>query len=331
MPIFVKSEPLFSVINLMELEIPKRLHQYQIAEELGRGTHGVVYQAIEPLYQRLVTVKLLTPDPEHPDEWRRRRCHSLKAARELNHVNICRLLDFAPFEDSLIAVYEHVDGHTLESELAEGPISLDRFFDLAGQIATGLGYAHENDVTHGNLHPGNIMIAEDGVVKLLDFGLPRLRCRNAGIPPAGYPAEMLPYCSPEEIADDSVGNMADLFSTGVVFYRMLSGILPFSSPDPIQLEEMILHEDPDLKLLRSSGAPSEMILLLESLMSKRKKDRPASARELVITLQSIQQFEERFSNVADDGRRSASPRTYLAMSAVFVVLLILWSLLAGRD
>jgi len=313
----------------MEQEIPKRFLHYQVASKLGEGKNGTVFEALDSGHQRAVVVKRLGPGFEEREDLKRMRRHSINSAIPLQHKNVLETYAVEEYQGTLLAITEHYDSETLRQRFDWGPVDPMSVLRIALEVAEGLDYVHRQGLRHGNLHPGNIMIDPRGEIKISDFGLPQHRRYREVQNDTNYLTDTLPYISPEEIVDDCVGQSADLYSLGVILFEALTGEVPFKAETEEELEEKILKEEPDIKFIRSTGVPGEIVLLVERLLSKRKEDRCTSASELIITIKTICQFEaqlEEQEETTDSSRYS--PRTYLAISAIFVVLFALWSYLA---
>ena len=208
--------------------IGQTISHYRILEKLGSGGMGVVYKAEDLRLGRRVALKFLPEelarDPEALERFRR----EARAVSGLNHPNICTIHEIDECERRLFIVMELIEGRTLRTMIGQ-PINLESVAQLIGQIAKALRVAHTAGIVHRDIKPENIMVREDGLVKLLDFGLARLVLKDAQSTAETIddtaPGRMLGtvrYMSPEQAGGLSVTSAADIFSLGIVLYELTS-------------------------------------------------------------------------------------------------------------
>jgi len=155
--------------------IGKTLSHYKIVSELGRGGMGIVYKAEDTNLDRIVAIKILPPQIVTTDEDQARFKREARAAAALNHPNIATVHDLGETEDGqTFIVMEHVGGLSLSEKLNQGPLEIETAVTLASQIAEGLSIAHQSGIVHRDVKPSNMMLTEDGRIKILDFGLAKL-------------------------------------------------------------------------------------------------------------------------------------------------------------
>jgi serine/threonine-protein kinase len=212
----------------------RKLGRYEIITELGKGAMGTVYKAVDPLLERAVAIKTINIAADDPEmaEYEARFYQEAKAVGGLNHRNIVTVYDVAKSGNLPYLAMELLDGHELGSLMRKGkPLPVAHALDIAAQVADGLAYAHEHGVVHRDIKPANIMVMKDGLVKIADFGIARMRSRaerNAeNVPVLGSPR----YMSPEQVLRKRAGAQSDIFSLGVVLYEMLTGSPPFAGAD----------------------------------------------------------------------------------------------------
>src|SRR5262245_14274062 len=252
--------------------IGKTLSHYLVVEQAGAGGMGVVYRARDQRLERDVALKLL-PEGMLADEAARHRFHrEAVALSRLNHPGIAVVHDFDTRDGRDFLVMEYVPGRTLAALLESGPLDEKVVRDLGGQITAALDEAHRLGIVHRDLKPGNIMVTPAGRVKVLDFGLARLR-------PAGEPSQAdtvtataglvgtPPYMAPEQLRGESVDARSDIFSLGVVLYEMATGRRPFEQRQSTLLIDAILHAAPpsprSLNPALSAGLESVILRCLE--------------------------------------------------------------------
>lgn len=201
--------------------------RYEILEIIGKGAHGRVARAHDPLIGRLVAIKLFPKELAHGTA-RERFIKEARVAGQISHPGIITLHDMGIDEGSQTPylVMEYIDGQPLDRILDKGSIPFQKACAWAGQVATALGVAHRKGVIHGDVKPANMFITNDGHVKLMDFGMARMASQDSAASPlAGTPA----YWCPEQIIGKPQDARSDLFSLGVVLYEMVTGHRPFDA------------------------------------------------------------------------------------------------------
>ncbi len=232
--------------------IGESLSHYRILDKLGAGGMGVVYKARDERLNRVVALKILLPDLVSDPIRKRRFAAEAQAASALNHPNIVAVYDIGSDRGADFIAMEYVPGRTLEQSIARKPLPIVETVGYAIQIAEALAAAHRADIVHRDLKPGNIMVAAQGRIKLLDFGLAKLLepYSNAasdessptrtvgGVPPPlteeGHIVGTMAYMSPEQLTAGVVDARTDIFSFGIVLYEMLTGRRPFLGSSGIE-------------------------------------------------------------------------------------------------
>src|SRR4051812_3390609 len=226
----------------------QQIGRYKIRGELGRGAMGIVYRAEDPALDRVVALKtiLLAEDAEGRQEYHKRFFQEAKAAGKLTHPHIVTTYDFGEVEGLAYMAMELLEGTELRTRMREGVIPPAEAIDIARQIADGLGFAHERGVVHRDIKPGNIMILARGQVKIMDFGIARMRQADFKTS-TGMVLGTPKYMSPEQIAGEPVDHRSDIFSLGIVLYEMLTGTRLFAGEDVPQITHNVTnveHEPP---------------------------------------------------------------------------------------
>jgi len=230
--------------------IGKTISHYKILEEIGSGGMGVVYNAEDTKLKRHVALKFLSPELTRDKEAKDRFIHEARAAAALNHANIVTIHEIDDFEDQTFIIMELVEGETLRDKIAGvgakgiSPMSINESIDITIQIAEGLNKAHKKDIVHRDIKPANIMITEDEVPKILDFGLAKLRGQTK-LTREGTTLGTVAYMSPEQTTGEEVDQRSDIWSLGVVFYEMLTGQLPFRGHYEQAIVYSIMNEKPE--------------------------------------------------------------------------------------
>ena len=258
---------------------------YQILEMLGHGGMGVVYKALDLKLDRFVALKFLPKEltPLEGDSDRRRRdrfIQEAKASSALDHPNIATLHEIGETEGGdTFLVMAYYEGETLKNRIARGPLPLEAAVSLAGQIADGLGKAHDRGIVHRDVKPANVIVTIDGVVKIIDFGLAMLTEATRMTRPGtaiGTPA----YMSPEQARGDEIDPRTDLWSLGVVLYEMLTGQIPFRGGNESAIIHSILNDLPRPARELRAEVPAALERVMMRVLEKNRDKRYDSASEL---------------------------------------------------
>src|SRR5690349_9599836 len=311
--------------------IGRTIAHYEVLEMLGQGGMGVVYKARDTQLDRLVALKVLTPDKVANHERKLRFVQEAKAASALNHPNIVTIYDIGSADGLDFIVMEFVDGRTLDHIIARGGLRLPELLKYAIPVADALARAHAAGIVHRDLKPGNIMVAEDQV-KLLDFGLAKLSDLHDAPdseltrPDAPETTEgsilgTVSYMSPEQAEARKVDARSDIFSFGAVLYEMATGQRAFVGRSKISTLAAILQSDPRPAAELHAGVPAELAKIIERCLRKDPAWRFQSAADLKISLYDLQRENE----VGTPGAAAAPPaaRRGLHWAAALAVGLVL--------
>jgi len=268
--------------------IGKTISHYKILEKLGEGGMGVVYKAEDTKLHRPVALKFLPAELTSDEGAKRRFIHEARAASALDHPNIAVVHEVDETNDgrSFICM-TYYPGETLQDKIGRGPLEIGEALGITIQIAGGLRRAHEAGIVHRDIKPANILLTEEGVVKIVDFGLAKLSS-DVRSSKSGRMAGTAAYMSPEQIQGLSADHRTDLFSLGVVLYEMLGGVRPFSGAHEAAIFYSIVHLEPT----RISRVRPEVSPVLESIVDRLLEKDPVrryqASSELLIDLQSVQ-------------------------------------------
>jgi tetratricopeptide (TPR) repeat protein/predicted Ser/Thr protein kinase len=275
--------------------IGRRLRQYVVTARLGQGGMGEVWLARDTTLEREVALKILPSGDGDATIRKERFFREARAASALNHPNIITIYEINSDQGIDFIAMEYVAGRTLAGLLQQGPIAIDLAHRFATQIAEAVGRAHRAGIVHRDLKPGNIMVTNDGLLKVLDFGLAKVAqptdsqagtdaVTQAALTRVGTTVGTLGYMSPEQALGDLVDARSDVFSFGVILYEMLAGRLPFAGQT---LSEMLraLHfaEPPPLEALRAD-VPQALRAVVTMALAKKPPDRFANMSEVAIAL-----------------------------------------------
>ncbi len=296
-----------------------KLGRFEIASVLGQGAMGVVYLAHDPDIDRPVAIKTIHPEAargESAAEIEARFLKEAKLAGRLQHPNIVTVFDVGRDRDLYFIAMEYVEGRPLTRYLGRGEeLTLSAKVAIIRQAAEALAHAHERDVVHRDVKPGNILIAKDGRVKVTDFGIGKFAsATSSDMTRTGQMIGSPAYMSPEQIRGEKIDGRSDLFSLGVVLYELLTGTRPFPGESITTLVYQILHTEPrDPREIRSD-LPMATRDVMVRLLAKQTERRPADAHEFIRELRRI----EKFQRESEMTRRAvvASPAPGAGASAV---------------
>ena len=307
------------------------LAHYRLVEKIGEGGMGAVYLAEDIKLERRVALKIfpgdVTGDPQRLERFRQ----EARAVARINHPNVVTLHSVEEHDGVHFIVMEHVEGSTLDQLFGPEGLPLGRFIEIAGAVAEALGAAHAQGVVHRDLKPANIMVTDDGLVKVLDFGLAKLQKEDLGrsdnsatelMTKAGMVLGTTPYMSPEQASAGSVDPRSDIFSFGIVLYEMASGRRPFQGDSTIEMISSILKDSPSPLETQRTGLPPHLARIVHRCLEKQPGDRYQSSRELSIELKKLQ-LEVRSGTGSSGPRdRPVRPGKRGRWISVAVVLLI---------
>lgn len=277
----------------------RTLSHYEILDDLGAGGMGVVYRAHDTRLDRDVAIKVLPTDRPLSETARKRFQREALAASALNHPNIITIYEVGSEGDTDFIVMEYVRGATLSSLLKKRPLGLAEATRYCVQIAEALAKAHGSGIIHRDLKPGNIMITEDGLVKVLDFGLAKFdasatkdgegidsdtAAKEFSLTQPGMITGTVAYMSPEQARGERVDARSDIFSFGIVMFETLSRHLPFPGPNSIALLHNLHFSPPrDLGEL-APKVPKPLASLISKMLEKKPEKRIQTMSEVATEL-----------------------------------------------
>jgi tetratricopeptide (TPR) repeat protein len=267
--------------------VGQTVSHFRILEQIGRGGMGLVYKAEDLTLGRVVAIKFLPPDITPDPQARQRFIREAQAASALDHVNICTVHEIGETPDGQVfIVMAYCDGETLRHSIDAGTMTVDDTLDYAVQICSGLTKVHEKGIIHRDIKPANIIITDDGVAKILDFGLALLGGGTSLTRP-GFAVGTAAYMSPEQAQGAPVDARSDLFSLGAVMYEMISGKRPFPGDHDAAVLYAILNADPPAPSRETGSIPPALDAVVLRLLAKKPAERYQSAREVRTDLQRL--------------------------------------------
>ena len=281
----------------MALTAGTRLGAYQILGPLGAGGMGEVYRAIDTRLEREVAVKVISgrlmDDPNALARFER----EARTVASLSHPNIVALYDFGRENGIVFAVMELLDGEPLDRYAATEHLSWRRALEIAASVADGLASAHAKGLVHRDLKPANIFITDDGLAKLLDFGVAKedtfRSTTQTGVPTGAADTEpgvilgTVGYMSPEAVRGEGPDHRTDIFSLGCVLYEMLTRRRPFVGDTPAETMAAILRDQPSELIAGDCHMPPRVAAVVRRCLEKNPDQRFHSARDLAFALREI--------------------------------------------
>jgi len=278
----------------MTLAPGTRLGPYEIVGQIGVGGMGEVWKARDSHLAREVAIKVL-PAAFSEDSERIKRFHlETKLLASLSHPNLVQVFEAGEYEGSPFLVMELLEGETLRERMRAKPLAPKRAAEIARETAHGLAAAHEKGILHRDLKPENLFLTKDGRVKVLDFGLAKLKVplrigqestTLAFLSEPGTVVGTVGYMSPEQVQGEVLDGRSDLFCLGIILWEMLTGRRPFQGNSSIELMHAILKEDPP-ELDAALKVPPELERIIQSCLAKEQEGRFHSAHDLAFALES---------------------------------------------
>ncbi len=277
-----------------------RLGSYEIISRIGAGGMGEVFRARDARIGRDVAIKVLPATFASNPDWLRRFEQEARTAGSLNHPNLVTIFELGTHDGSPFIVMELLEGETLREKLGEGEAAHTlphrKAVDYAFQLASGLAAAHDKGVVHRDLKPENIFVTSDGRLKILDFGLAKLRdaqgggeddrTQQRGTAP-GTVLGTAGYMSPEQVRGLEVDQRSDIFSFGTIVYEMLAGIRAFRGPSSVETMNAVLHKDPPDFTAAGEHVSPPLERLIRRCLEKERDERFHSARDIAFALDAV--------------------------------------------
>ena len=299
---------------------------YRILDKIGSGGMGVVYRAYDTHLEREVAIKLLHPSTLADEHSSKRFRNEARALSRLNHPNVATVLDFDSHDRWDFLVMEYIPGVTLRDRLVQGSFPEKDILSLGTQLAEGLAAAHAHGIIHRDLTPSNLRITDDGRLKILDFGLAKLRYLGIGsetMSDGHSVAGTLPYMAPEQVLGGEVDARTDIHAAGIVFYEMATGLRAFSEVDRSDLINAILRSSPRPATDRNPKLSPELARIIAKCLEREPDNRYQSAKELAIDLRRLQ------SDSRSDIQSGTSPHRWHLQTSLWIGLVILLALIFG--
>ena len=255
--------------------------RYELNHLIARGGMAEVYRAHDRLLDRPVALKVLFPELSVDRSFVERFRREAQAAANLSHPNIVPVFDWGEDTGTYFIVMEFIDGRPLSSILkSAGPLSAERTADIGAHVAAALGYAHKHGVVHRDVKPGNVLITDDGQVKVTDFGIARAVNTEESLTQTGAVMGTATYFSPEQAEGLGVDSRSDIYSLGVVLFEMVTGRPPFLGESPVAVASKHVRDNPPAPRELNPQVPPTFEAIILKSMAKDPAHRYATAEEL---------------------------------------------------
>ena len=313
-----------------DLAVGINLGHYRIAEKIGAGGMGEVYRAHDEHLSRDVAIKVLPSGTLSDQSARRHFRNEALALSKLNYPGIATIYDFDTQDGVDFLVMEYIPGITLSEKLAGRPLAEKEVVALGTQLAEALAAAHAEGVVHRDLKPGNLRVTGDGRLKILDFGLAKLRipvipgAATESIDQTLAMAGTLPYMAPEQLLGEEADARTDIHAAGAVLYEMATGQRPFGKMERAQLITAILRQAPAPPAQLNPQVPAELERLIGKCLEKEPENRYQSAKELAVDLRRLGTPSSVTASwrVVERPRSRVRRNVLLGLAGVLVVLMV---------
>ena len=273
------------------------LGNYKILEKLGAGGQGTVYKAVDSKLGRTVVIKVLPEELLAKEANVKRFEREARLASSLDHPNICTIFDLNEIDGVHFIAMQYIPGRNVRQFVNGKPLQLESALSISVKVADALAAAHAQGIIHRDIKAGNVMVTNKGEVKVLDFGLAKLldddAARTSGIhhtelTEVGVPYGTATYAAPEQARGDRVDSRADIFSTGVLLYEMLTGTWPFRGQTAVDVRHAVLHEEPvPINIARPDPIPDRLQQIIDRALQKNPRDRYQQITEFRDDLRAV--------------------------------------------
>jgi eukaryotic-like serine/threonine-protein kinase len=263
--------------------------RYKFIEKIGKGAFGTVLLMEDTVVEERLILKFLNPNVSADEEMMKRFVHELRYSRKITHKNVIRIYDFLYIRGNYAISMEYFPSHTLGGEIVnEKPVQLKRAVKFGIDIATGMAVAHQAGIVHRDLKPANILIDNDGLLKIVDFGVAAAQTQgDTQLTKTGYVIGSPKYMAPEQILGKKVDERADIYSLGVILYEMFSGVPPYSRGDHMSVMYQHVQGKARPPIDINKELPLELNNLVMKCMSLDKAKRAQTMDELRLSLEKF--------------------------------------------
>ena len=270
---------------------PTKIGKYNVEGSLGRGGMGIVYKAVDSQIGRYVAIKMIMSngDPSLLERFK----SEARSTGSLSCPNIVTLFDWGEQDGNPYLVMQYLEGSSLEALIQKGvSLTLSERLGIIIDVCNGLAYAHQRGVIHRDIKPGNIMVLQDGVndgmAVIVDFGIARIG-GDTRLTKTDQIVGSVHYMSAEQLQSKELDNRTDIYAVGVVLFQLLTGALPFDSPDTAATLFKIVNEPPPPLSMYLKEYPVELDAIVNRVLAKKREERYASAKDLAFDLMQVQE------------------------------------------
>ncbi len=277
--------------------IGSKINHYLIEEKLGSGGQGTVYKALDTKLNRTVVVKVLSAELTAKSSNFRRFEREAQLCSQLDHPNVCTIFDFDEADGVYYIAMQFVEGKNVRQLVAGKPLEMKSALSIAVQVCDALSYSHSRGIIHRDIKAGNVMVSPTGQAKILDFGLAKLvekpstgKGDDMEITEMGIPYGTATYAAPEQARGERADHRADIFSTGVLVYEMLTGIWAFQGKTVVDVRHQVLHGTPTpIAAMRQDRVPEQLQEIVNRALAKDPKDRYQKISDMRDDLKAVLQ------------------------------------------
>lgn len=267
---------------------PTKIGKYDVLREIGRGGMGKVYAAVDPTIGRMVAIKQVTAVVSDDPDLLKRFYREAQSTGKLQHPNIVTLYDLGEQDGIPYLVMEYLEGESLEKVIQERrPYTVAEKLTIIIQVCEGLAYAHQREIIHRDIKPGNIVVLNDGGVKIVDFGIAQFG--NERYTRTGQVVGSLYYMSPEQIQDAGIDLRSDIYSTGILLYEFLTGSVPFRGRDPASTLAKILNDTPASLANSVDTYSPDLDVVVRRALAKDRNSRYGSMDDFAFDLRTLRE------------------------------------------
>jgi len=264
-----------------------KIGKYEIRSELGRGAMGIVYLGYDAVIERPVAIKTMNAEAFEEEEQKQRFLREARSAGAMQHPNIVTIYEMGMEGDTPYIAMEYVEGQDLTALIKKGkPESLEEKLTIMAQLCDALYFAHQKEIIHRDIKPGNIRILPDGTVKIMDFGIAKKQ--DSDFTRTGLVVGTLSYMSPEQVQGKPLDPRSDQFSAGVVFYQMLTGKKPFGGENLTNVIYQIISFN--VNTLELPGTPTVLKKIVQKMMNPDPEKRFRTCGEVATLLRQELQY-----------------------------------------
>lgn len=317
---------MFNLLSSSDEKLTMNIGRYQLLEEIGRGSMGIVYKAKDPNLDLTVALKVLRRDRLYNEAIVRRFISEARALGRLDHPNIVRVFNVDRDGDDVYIAMEFIEGDSFSSLISSKNCPMELVAELGATIAEALDYAHKRGVIHRDVKPSNIIFTNNGRLKITDFGIAHIEDSGFEETQAGEILGTPAYMSPEQVLSQPVDGRSDLFSLGIILYEMTTGTRPFTGQGMKAIFNAITSENPLPVLTRSPQTPKALADVIMKSLNKSPGSRCVDGIEMASLLREAVGKEQAVS--AEFGNKPASiPRKNLIMFIAVTALLVVSGLI----